>query len=89
MLADGDVAVRVAELDPHAVSERLDRRFDRASVERGALEGEADVELRAVRASVAGREIAVDAVVDKVVFGADVDGLGNLDRAVLLNLNVA
>ena len=42
-----------------------------------------------MRPAIAGREVAVDAVVDLVVLGADVDRLGDLERRVLLDLDVA
>ncbi len=89
MLAEIDVAVGVAELDADAVPGRSDRCLDRAAVEGGAFEREADMELGTVRAAVAGREVTIDAVVDPVMLDSHVDRLGNLDRAILLDLDIA
>jgi hypothetical protein len=40
-------------------------------------------------AAITGREVAVDAVVDPVVLGAEVDRLGDFEAAVGLDLDVA
>src|SRR5262245_41685617 len=89
MLADGDISVGVAELDPHAIADRARRSLDRVSVDRCSLEGEGDVDLTTSLVTVSGREIAEDAMVDPIVLGTDVDRFGDFDRRVPLDLDVA
>src|SRR4029079_15363917 len=88
MVAGRNRPVRVADLDPHAIGETRNARGDRHSVEGCALEGEADAHRATVGAPVAGRKIAEDAVVDRDILDLDVDRLGDLERAVLLDLDV-
>ena len=52
------------------------------------LEGKAD-RTWCPAAAVTGREVAIDAAVDLIVLGTDVDRLDDLERAVLLDLDVA
>ena len=89
MLAYFHIFVRIADPDPDAVRDGFGLRRDRHAVQRRALEGEADADLVAPAAAVTGREVAIDAAVDLIVLGADVDRLRDLERAVLLDLDVA
>jgi hypothetical protein len=88
MIANGDELVRTGE-HPHAVRNGLGPGMDGHPVHRRAAEGEADPDLRPVSSAIAGREIAIDAPVDAVMLGTDVDRLGDFERRILLDLNVA
>ena len=54
-----------------------------------ALERKADPDLAAVAATVAGREIAIDAALDPVAFRPNVDGFGDVQRGVAPYLDFA
>src|SRR4030095_7988788 len=82
VLADIDVFLRIADLDPDSVAERLRLRRNRYSIKRCAFEREADADLAPMSAAVARREVAVDAVFDLAVLGAKVDRFSDLESAV-------
>ena len=89
MLAYFHIFVRIADPDPDAVRDGFGLCRDGHAVERRALEGKADADLVAPAAAITGREVAIDAAVDLIVLGTDVDRLDDLERAVLLDLDVA
>ena len=91
------VVVRAARHEPvggadaHAGTVRQRQQLIglRFAVEQHALDGEADLHRHAASVFVAGREVAVDAVVDLVALDIEADGLGDAEVAVPLDRDVA
>ncbi len=89
MIADLDIFVRVADLDPDSVGNGPGCRGDWLPVQRRTAKLEADVDLGSVRPAISRREVPKDAVVDGIALRPNVDRLGNLQRGVALDLHVA
>ena len=89
MLARRDGSFGAADADANAVGEGLDLVGLNLPVEPGIGQLEPDLDPAAAGRPIFGREIAIDAVVDRDVFDTDVDCLGDVERAVTADRDIA
>ncbi len=83
------IAVRIAQLDADAALDCFLAGPDRLPIKGGVDKLEADANVAASRNAIADRKVAKDAVIDPDILGRDLDRLGDVDRPVLQDGDVA
>ena len=89
MLAERHIAVSAADFDPHPVAQAVAPVRLACPVKSRPDQREADFDASPMRRGVARREVAVDAVIDRDIVDLDADRLGDVERPVLLDPNLA